>query len=339
MGPWDPAMVLKPQARQLYLDDVVNSVGQTFLSTTMRCFKCHDHKFDPLPTRDYYRMYAAFSATQLAERPAPFAKEENLSGLNEGKKATRRMLDFAKEKYQGLLEKQENAAKAWYAQRGKEYANENKRRSLPDEEKPPRYAGLNPVEQGRLKVRRQDDWIWTRRLERYEPMAQSVYNGPVPNSLNARKMRMPGQIPDKTEPPSRILMGGALEAPGEPVQPGVLSALGLSTSDDPQKPYLLTNERSGRRLALAKWIAHPKNPLTRAVHCEPGLAKTFWQTPCGEPEQFRSQGKEAHSPGAFGLAGCRFRKTRMEIQTPPQVDHALRHLPSFHLAPRDGKTP
>ena len=119
MGPWDPAMVLKPQARQLYLDDVVNSVGQTFLSTTMRCFKCHDHKFDPLPTRDYYRMYAAFSATQLAERPAPFAKEENLSGLNEGKKATRRMLDFAKEKYQGLLEKQENAAKAWYAQEAK----------------------------------------------------------------------------------------------------------------------------------------------------------------------------------------------------------------------------
>ena len=53
MGPWDPAMVKKPQARQIYLDDVVNAVGETFLSTTMRCFKCHDHKFDPLPTRDY----------------------------------------------------------------------------------------------------------------------------------------------------------------------------------------------------------------------------------------------------------------------------------------------
>ena len=130
MGPWDPAMVLKPQARQLYLDDVVNSVGQTFLSTTMRCFKCHDHKFDPLPTRDYYRFYAAFSATQLAERPVPFAKEENLLGLNEGKKATQRMLDFAKEKYHGLLEKQEDAAKAWYAERGKEYLNEDKRKKL-----------------------------------------------------------------------------------------------------------------------------------------------------------------------------------------------------------------
>ena len=59
MGPFDNAMVQAPQARQIYLDDVVNSVGQTFLSTTMRCVKCHDHKFDPIPTRDYYRFYAA----------------------------------------------------------------------------------------------------------------------------------------------------------------------------------------------------------------------------------------------------------------------------------------
>ena len=191
------------------------------------------------------------------------------------------MLDFAKEKYQGLLEKQENAAKAWYAQRGKEYVNENKRRSLPDEEKPPRYVGLNPVEQGRLKVRRQDDWIWTRRLERYEPMAQSVYNGPVPNSLNARKMRMPGQIPDKPVPPSRILMGGALEAPGDPVQPGVLSALGLSASDDPQKPYVVDERTIGQTARLGQMDCSSQEPSYGAVHCEPSLAKTFWQTPCG----------------------------------------------------------
>ena len=296
MGPWDPAMVLKPQARQLYLDDVVNSVGQTFLSTTMRCFKCHDHKFDPLPTRDYYRIYAAFSGTQLAERPAPFAKEENLLGLNEGKKATQRMLDFAKEKYHGLLEKQEDAAKAWYDQRGKTYLNENKRRSLPDEEKPPRYVGLSPVEQGRLKVRRQDDWIWTRRLERYEPMAQSVYNGPVPKSLNARKMRMPGKIEAKPVAQSRILMGGALEAPGDPVQPGVLSALGLSTSDDPKEPYLITNGNSGRRLALAKWVAHPNNPLTARSIVNRVWQRHFGKPLAGNPNNFGAKGKKPTHP-------------------------------------------
>jgi len=296
MGPWDPAMVLKPQARQLYLDDVVNSVGQTFLSTTMRCFKCHDHKFDPLPTRDYYRIYAAFSGTQLAERQAPFAKEENFLGLNEGKKATQRMLDFAKEKYHGLLEKQEDAAKEWYDQRGKTYLNEDKRRSLPDEEKPPRYVGLTPVEQGRLKVRRQDDWIWTRRLERYEPMAQSVYNGPVPKSLNARKMRMPGKIEAKPFPLSRILMGGALEAPGDPVQPGVLSALGLSTSDDPKEPYLITNGNSGRRLALAKWVAHPDNPLTARSIVNRVWQRHFGKPLAGNPNNFGAKGKKPTHP-------------------------------------------
>ena len=105
------------------------------------------------------------------------------------------MLDFAKEKYQRLLSKQEDAAKEWFAQHGKEYLDENKRRSLPDEEKPPRHVGLSPSETGRLKVRRQDDWIWTRRLERYQPLAQSVYNGPVPGNLNAKKMRLPTKIP------------------------------------------------------------------------------------------------------------------------------------------------
>ena len=71
MGPWDPAMVKKPQARQIYLDDVVNAVGETFLSTTMRCFKCHDHKFDPLPTRDYYRMYAVFEPVSYTHLTLP----------------------------------------------------------------------------------------------------------------------------------------------------------------------------------------------------------------------------------------------------------------------------
>jgi Protein of unknown function (DUF1549) len=71
LGPWDNAMVTDEEARQIYLDDTVNAVGQTFLSTTMRCCKCHDHKCDPLPTRDYYRMYAAFAGTWMAERPLP----------------------------------------------------------------------------------------------------------------------------------------------------------------------------------------------------------------------------------------------------------------------------
>src|SRR6056297_133230 len=78
LGPWDNAMIEADEARQIYLDDLVNITGQTFLSQTLRCCKCHDHKFDPIPTRDYFRIYSAFSTTQMAERNVPFLPQEDL---------------------------------------------------------------------------------------------------------------------------------------------------------------------------------------------------------------------------------------------------------------------
>ncbi len=72
-------------ARQRFLDDVTNSVGETFLAHSLQCARCHDHKFDPIPTRDYYSLQAVFATTQLAERDAPFLPQENLAGFEERK--------------------------------------------------------------------------------------------------------------------------------------------------------------------------------------------------------------------------------------------------------------
>ena len=347
MGPWDPAMVLKPQARQLYLDDVINAVGQTFLSTTMRCFKCHDHKFDPLPTKDYYRLYSVFSGTQLAERPAPFLKQENKNRFKEELSFTQQMLAFAKEKYNHLLEKQESAAKKWFNEQGKKYLNEDKRRNLPDEEKPPRHVGLTPSETGRLKVRKQDDWIWTRRLERYQPLAQSVYNGPVPKSLNSRKMRMPTKIPNAPIPKTKILMGGALEAPAAPVNPGVLSALGLPTSDNKNDPYALPEEKTGRRLGLAQWIAHPKNQLTARSIVNRVWQRHFGKPLAGNPNNFGAKGKKPTHPklldwlaADFVENGWKFKRLHKLIMTSkayrmsthhPHMDKLRNTDPENHL--------
>lgn len=332
MGPWDPAMVLKPQARQLYLDDVVNAVGQTFLSTTMRCFKCHDHKFDPLPTKDYYRMYSIFNGTQLAERKTPFLGEENISGLQSGKNFTEQMLTFAKVNYHQLLDKQESAARKWFKEQGKEYLDEDKRRSLPDEEKPPRHVGLTPAETGRLKVRRQDDWIWTRRLERYQPLAQSVYNGPMPKSLNSRKMRMPKKIPNTPIPETKILLGGAIEAPDASVTPGVLSALGLTTSDNENDPYFLTTERVGRRLGLAQWIANPKNQLTARSIVNRVWQRHFGKPLAGNPNNFGAKGKKPTHPklldwlaSDFVENGWKFKRLHKLIMTSKAYRMSTRH--------------
>jgi mono/diheme cytochrome c family protein len=56
-------------AQNLDRDDMVTSVASTFLSVTVHCARCHQHKFDPISQRDYYRMQAVFAGVGRAERP------------------------------------------------------------------------------------------------------------------------------------------------------------------------------------------------------------------------------------------------------------------------------
>ena len=274
LGPWDNAMIDAAEARQIWMDDLVNITGQTFLSTTMRCLKCHDHKFDPLPTRDYYRLYAAFSTTHMAERPVPFLDVENRDGFEAGRAHAQRMLDFAVTEKNKLIEKRETAARAWFDEHNLPYQDEATRKNLPDEEKPPRHVGLSYAEQGQLKVREQDEWIWTRQLERYEPLAQSVYNAPVASLAwnGARKLRISRSKKMDTPPDVHILSGGALTALGDVVSPGVLSAVSVVVDSSADDPYLLTSDVDGRRLGLARWIANPDNPLTTR-----SIVNRLWQ--------------------------------------------------------------
>ena len=48
----------REQYRYDELDDMVSTVGSGLLGLTTGCARCHDHKFDPIPTRDYYRLAA-----------------------------------------------------------------------------------------------------------------------------------------------------------------------------------------------------------------------------------------------------------------------------------------
>ena len=89
-GPWDKigheavAADLRRRARADELDDIVNTVAATTLGLTLNCARCHDHKFDPLPQRDYYRMAAVFAGVKHGERSLrPAAGEERTRRLAE----------------------------------------------------------------------------------------------------------------------------------------------------------------------------------------------------------------------------------------------------------------
>ena len=60
LGIWDDEPADREQARYDWLDDIVSTTGQTFLGLTIGCARCHDHKIDPLPQRDYYALLSFF---------------------------------------------------------------------------------------------------------------------------------------------------------------------------------------------------------------------------------------------------------------------------------------
>ena len=59
----------KLRERANELDDMVSTTGQAMLGLTLGCARCHDHKYDPLPTRDYYRLMRIFNSGDRTEVP------------------------------------------------------------------------------------------------------------------------------------------------------------------------------------------------------------------------------------------------------------------------------
>lgn len=76
-GPWDHTLMVTVRedtvdhriAQNLDRDSMVSTVMGTFQSLTVHCARCHDHKFDPIPQRDYYALQAVFAGVDRADRP------------------------------------------------------------------------------------------------------------------------------------------------------------------------------------------------------------------------------------------------------------------------------
>jgi len=64
VAPWDRSNLVAADVRQNYLAEVTGVTGSVFLGLSVGCARCHDHKYDPIPTRDYYRLQAFFQATE-----------------------------------------------------------------------------------------------------------------------------------------------------------------------------------------------------------------------------------------------------------------------------------
>ncbi len=74
LGIWDDEPSDREQARYDGFDDVIATTGQVFLGLTVDCARCHDHKLDPIPQKDYYRLLSFFRNVNHYRNGAPNAE-------------------------------------------------------------------------------------------------------------------------------------------------------------------------------------------------------------------------------------------------------------------------
>ncbi|MCA9153106.1 MAG: DUF1549 domain-containing protein, partial [Planctomycetales bacterium] len=59
----------KEKLRMDAVDEQLDVIGRGILAQTIGCARCHDHKFDPIPTEDYYSLAGVFAGTQMFNQP------------------------------------------------------------------------------------------------------------------------------------------------------------------------------------------------------------------------------------------------------------------------------
>ncbi len=88
-GPWDEIQYVakskteKMRAHEEQMEELLAAVSQTFLGMTVHCARCHDHKFDPIPQADYYRLKAVFDGFDHGNRPilTPTERQEHEAAI------------------------------------------------------------------------------------------------------------------------------------------------------------------------------------------------------------------------------------------------------------------
>lgn len=270
--------------RQEMLNDITDATASTFMGVTLGCARCHDHKFDPLLHKDYYRLQSFFANTRIDDGVVldPPAQQEayakQLVVWEEATKSIRgemeqlitpRRVAFAKEHLerfpediQAVLTKKPEARTAYDWQI---YHKAQPQLVTPD-------SALEGGLKGEAKTR-------------YLALKAELkaFDNLRPAPLNVAQT-MADASP--TAPKTFVLRGGAWDAPQEEVEPGFLSILDAKPAKVEAKP-----NSTGRRTALANWLASETNPLSTRVIVNRVWHYHFGRGLVGTPSDFGVMGE------------------------------------------------
>jgi len=282
-GPWDfvghaelrEDTVDKRIARLLDRDDMVMTTMSTFASLTVHCARCHDHKFDPIKQSDYFSLQAVFAGVDRADRP--YDDDPKIHRLRQTLLAEKRPVRVELQPYLDIAEKARSDETDRLDARIKSLRSklndlpkpdaggsesldlQNQRKVIQNDigetltqRKVAVLAALDPAVRDRLQALESQVAAIDRKLDELPP-PKLVYAGA--NFFEPQIKFVPAWTPR----PVHLLQRGSVEAPGELMQPGAVTAVpGLES----RWPIDSGNGEGQRRAALAKWLAASNNSLT-----------------------------------------------------------------------------
>jgi mono/diheme cytochrome c family protein len=250
------------------LTDYVDTTSGVFLGLTVGCARCHDHKFDPIPQRDYYRMQAIFAPLVYDQVPLDY-NPSRVEALAENTRTFKlwQISDTIERLYRPYRERIRESRMAPLSDEAKQALR------LPEDKRTAAQQALftrydAQVKPGEDEIRAAMSEGDRERLHEVEKKLVSMYAAYGPPTTS------PGVTDVGREAPKTFLAPrGNWQNPGEEVQPGFLSVLG--GGDTPAPP--LHASTTWRRKALAEWIASPENPLFARV-----MVNRVWQFHFGQ---------------------------------------------------------
>jgi hypothetical protein len=292
-----------PERRYDYLDEIIGTIGKGTLGLTVNCARCHNHKFDPISQKDYYRLEAAIFGYVETEVPlAPKAEADAYLAKNEeiDKKIAdlKSAIETIEHPYREKLQLE--------LIRKKFPDNVVRVVGKPESERTPgdtllvaqvlRAASVSSAQVDRVmsaadvarkKALTAEVGALTAQRPKPLPMAEIATDGDYRSSplgegddtISCPKCRIPvpgagpylHKGPERYQaPPSYFLIRGDTESHGSQMTPGFIEV--ITNGNPPTEIPRPDGRTSGRRFALAQWIASAQNPMTARV-----IVNRLWQ--------------------------------------------------------------
>ncbi|MBI2689445.1 MAG: PSD1 domain-containing protein [Acidobacteria bacterium] len=214
-----------PVERYEALFKLVEKVGSSTIGMTVNCARCHTHKFDPIPQRDYYRFLALFTTSY---NPTDWIQPQN-----------RHLYNVPTAEAEGIRNR----------------VLEEQLSKIPEAIRDDVKKALAANSDVRTEIQR---YLFSK----FNPNFQKEFDKD-PEYHKLAKIQALWDVGEV--PKTRLLQRGSADAPGPRVTPGFLEILSESGKTDAIRSTNAKGKTSGIRLAFAEWLTNPAHPLTARV--------------------------------------------------------------------------